>query len=448
MPASPARGTPADVVLSDERLDAVVRLAARLGIDSLRAPAFACRAARANAWLDGREAVSDDDAALAVQLVLAPRARTLPDAPDEPEPAEDPDEAPPPADDAPDDEPRDAADDTPEPETAEPPESPEPDAKDPPDPKGDPAEDTPDDELADTPLAERLVDAVTAALPRNLLDALAAGRAADGASAGRDAGASAAAERHGRPIGTRRPRGGTGRRPNLLATLTAAIPHQRLRAVDAVGPDAVAAALARGERLPLRVRRDDFRVTRYRRPTRTTTVFVVDASGSAAMHRLAEAKGAVEGLLAECYVRRDRVALITFRGTEATLDLPPTRSLVRARRALAGLPGGGGTPLAAGFDLAATELERLARDGESPVGVFMTDGRGNVARDGGGSRPRARTDAEQAARRLARSGARLLFVDTGPRPRPEPRALAAAMGARYVPLPELDVARLARGSGA
>ena len=196
------------------------------------------------------------------------------------------------------------------------------------------------------------------------------------------------------------------------------------------------------------MRRDDFRVTRYRRPTRTTTVFVVDASGSAAMHRLAEAKGAVEGLLAECYVRRDRVALITFRGTEATLDLPPTRSLVRARRALAGLPGGGGTPLAAGFDLAATELERLARDGESPVGVFMTDGRGNVARDGGGSRPRARTDAEQGARRLARSGARLLFVDTGPRPRPEPRALAAAMGARYVPLPELDVARLARGSGA
>ena len=219
----------------------------------------------------------------------------------------------------------------------------------------------------------------------------------------------------------------------MIATLKAAIPHQTLRArerrADAADPES---------RTRLHVRRDDLRVTRYRRPTRTTTLFVVDASGSAAMHRLAEAKGAVERLLAECYVRRDRVALITFRGSEATLDLPPTRSLVRARRALLGLPGGGGTPLATGLDLAAGQLERLVADGESPVGVIMTDGRANVARDGGASRARAQEDAESAARRLARLGARLLFVDTGPRPRPLPRQLAALMNARYLPLPQLD----------
>ena len=100
------------------------------------------------------------------------------------------------------------------------------------------------------------------------------------------------------------------------------------------------------------MRRDDFRMTRFQQRTRTTTIFVVDASGSSALNRLAEAKGAVELLLADCYVRRDQVALLAFRGKEAELLLPPTRSLVRAKRSLAGLPGGGGTPLAAGIDAA------------------------------------------------------------------------------------------------
>jgi magnesium chelatase subunit D len=94
-------------------------------------------------------------------------------------------------------------------------------------------------------------------------------------------------------------------------------------------------------------------VSRFKQRRETTTIFVVDASGSAALHRLAEAKGAVELLLADCYVRRDRVAMLAFRGKGAELMLPPTRSLVRAKRSLAGLPGGGGTPLAAGMDAAA-----------------------------------------------------------------------------------------------
>ena len=458
-PAEPAAsfGDIASVTLPDDTLEELVRMADRLDVPSARTGVQVCRAARAAARLAGRDAVLGEDAALAVQLVLAPRARCVPDADDDVrEPDTDERTAEESADEA-----------TVAPDGGgndEPPDADAGDAPAPPPPG--PAEDAAPDDAADEPpdgaeaLPERLVAAAAAALPRNLLDELAGTRAGHDSATGRDASVTAADERKGRPTGVRRPRGSGGERLNLAATLKAAIPYQRLRAAS---PGAVGARLgmdadpvgiprrgqaegsATADRRPeprLRVRRDDFRVTRYRQPTRTTTLFAVDASGSAAMHRLAEAKGAVESLLAECYVRRDRVALITFRGTKANLDLPPTRSLVRARRALIGLPGGGGTPLAAGFDLAADVLERLVREGESPVGVFMTDARGNIARDGTASREAAREDAERGAARLARLGVRLLFVDTAPRPRPDARRLAATMRARYLPLPQLDTAVL------
>ncbi len=135
------------------------------------------------------------------------------------------------------------------------------------------------------------------------------------------AGAAASAQR-GRPVGTRPgdPRRG---RLALIETLRAAAPWQRLR---------------RGEgEARLRITADDLRIRRLVQKRETTTIFAVDASGSAALERLAEAKGAVESLLAECYVRRDRVALVAFRGRGADLLLVPTRSLVRAKRALASL---------------------------------------------------------------------------------------------------------------
>ncbi len=113
----------------------------------------------------------------------------------------------------------------------------------------------------------------------------------------------------------------------------------------------------------IEVHPDDFRIVRFRQRTETSIVFAVDASGSTALHRLGEAKGAVELLLADCYVRRDHVALIAFRGRDATLLLPPTRSLTRAKRCLSGLPGGGATPLAAGIDAAADAGRRRAAPG-------------------------------------------------------------------------------------
>jgi magnesium chelatase subunit D len=192
------------------------------------------------------------------------------------------------------------------------------------------------------------------------------------------------------------------------------------------------------------VRHDDFRITRFKQNTHTTTIFVVDASGSAALNRLAEAKGAVELLLADCYVRRDQVALLAFRGRSAELLLPPTRSLVRAKRSLANLPGGGGTPLAAGIDAAVALADAIRRRGDIPVIVLLTDGRANVARDGNGGRSQAAQDALAAARLLDAGGFSALLVDTSPRPQAQAQELAHAMGARYLPLPYADAAVLSR----
>jgi magnesium chelatase subunit D len=232
----------------------------------------------------------------------------------------------------------------------------------------------------------------------------------------------------------RRGEPGPGVRLSLVETLRAAAPWQRIRRRE------TATGSKRQKRVE--VRRDDFRVTRFKQRAETTTIFVVDASGSSALHRLAEAKGAVELLLASCYVRRDRVALVAFRGEGAELLLPPTRSLVRAKRSLASLPGGGGTPLAAGIDMAMLLADGVQRRGGTPTVVLLTDGRANVARDGSGGRARAGEDALVSARLLRVAEIKALLVDTSPHPQARARELAVAMGALYLPLPYADASLL------
>jgi magnesium chelatase subunit D len=143
-------------------------------------------------------------------------------------------------------------------------------------------------------------------------------------------------------------------------------------------------------------------------------------------------------------VRRDQVAVLAFRGAAAEVILPPTRSLVRAKRGLAGLPGGGGTPLAAGLDAAAALALRVRRAGGTPVVVVLTDGRANVGRDGLGGRARAQDEALAAARALRAQGGSVIVIDTSVRPEPAARALALAAGARYLALPQANAAALAR----
>ena len=247
----------------------------------------------------------------------------------------------------------------------------------------------------------------------------------------------------GRPIGTRAGDPRSGARLNLVETLRVAAPWQRLRQREvAARPPRDPAQLINGKRVE--VRRDDFRVNRYKQRTETTTIFVVDASGSAALNRLAEAKGAVNLLLADCYVRRDRVALVAFRGTVADLMLPPTNSLVRAKRSLAGLPGGGGTPVAAAIDAAMALADAVKRKGQTPIVIMLTDGRANITRDGKPDRARAEEDAHAAARLMRAARITALLVDMSPRPQAQAQRLAAEMGARYLPLPFADAATLSR----
>ncbi len=419
-PTAPARAhaSAAPQPVAPALAEALCETAAALGIGSARATLLALRAARAAASLAGRAEPCEADVILAARLVLAPRATCLPappadaDASDAPEPA-----TPDAADTAA------SAQDEGRAGDPAPPDGPSPDL--PPPQDAGPPRDTPATVLA----------ATLASLPPSLLARLATAGAPTSSAGG--SGRAAGRPRdslHGRPHGSRPGRPDGGARLDLVATLRAAAPLQALRRRDAPP----------GHARRLEIRAADLRVQRRQSTPRATTLFVVDASGSAALNRLAEAKGAVELLLAECYVRRDQVALLAFRGTTAELLLPPTGALARARRCLAALPGGGPTPIAAGLDAALALAASLRRRGAAPLLVVLTDGRANIGRDGTPDRARATADALDAARRLRAAALPSLLIDISPRPQPQAAALADAMGARSLFLPRADAAALSR----
>jgi magnesium chelatase subunit D len=286
-------------------------------------------------------------------------------------------------------------------------------------------------------MADIVLAAACAELPPQLLESISRGaapRRGGAASAGR-AGIQVRSRLRGRPIGSRSGDPGRGLRLDLIETLRAAAPWQALRR------RAAGAGVPATRRVE--IRRQDFRIVRFAQRSRTTVIFVVDASGSAALNRLAEAKGAVELFLADCYVRRDQVALIAFRDKGAELLLPPTRALVRARRCLASVAGAGGTPIASGLVAASAVADAVRQRGEMPLLVLLTDGKANVALDGGVSRTRAADDARLVARALRRRSIRSLLIDFSPRREEQAAQLAAELGARYVPLPRAGAAPIA-----
>ncbi|HQT64863.1 MAG: hypothetical protein B7Z75_08325 [Acidocella sp. 20-57-95] len=385
-----ARQSLPSVQAGDEPLGQICALCEMLGIGSMRAALFALRAARAAAALLGKPAIDNADINLACRLVLAPRATQMPTMPDDAQPED-----------------QTAAEQQASPEQSEP------------------------HTEREEPLQDRVADAEKTVLPPALLAALAAGTGPKRLARGAGKSGDKVSLLRGRPRGTRRGDLRGGARLSVLDTLRAAAPWQALRQRDTTGRKLI-------------IRSEDFRIKIYKEAAETVAIFVVDASGSAAVNRLAEAKGAVQLLLAQCYVRRNQVALLAFRGRAAECLLPPTSALARAKRALAALPGGGPTPLATGIQAGRQLAEAEKRKGRAPFLVMLTDGGANIGRDGKAGRAAAAEDALAAAKLCRAAQISAVVVDTSPRRQAFVARLADAMGARYAPLPYADPARLTR----
>ena len=395
-----------------EALDAVMTAAQSLGIDSLRVGLFVARASRVLAALRGSDLLEQADIQTATRLIFAHRITRLPQS-KEPSLEEDSSE-----------------------ENQTPPQN----ENQPPPPedtssKSDEMHNQDDAQNAPAPLRqedleEMIIEASKANLSQNLLDSFDQHKKiikANNNSQGR-VGQLQKGLLSGQALPSRKGKPSYKHKIDILKTIQAASPWQKIRRLESPKE------FTSSQRII--VKADDIHLKQFVQRTTTVTVFVVDASGSSAMERLSEAKGAVELLLAQCYIRRDQVALMTFRGKQVELILPPTRSLVRAKRLLAGMPGGGGTPLASAIRDSVQFGKKLKSKGQTPLIILLTDGRANVSIDGIGGREDAFKDALFCANQARLEQLQILFIDTSLKPQETNQQIAQQLGAQYLPLPQ------------
>lgn len=400
----------AQVKISHEQLLALSEAALRLGVPGNRADLFSTRVALASAALEGRTEVDDNDLKTAIQLVLLPRATRMPEPePEEPEPPEPPQQ---------EEQPQDNED---EPEPPEEQQEQEPD-------------------LEDLVLAALATD-----LPTDIL-AMVQARQQRAKAGSRGETYNWKRGRHIQSVPGKPGRG----RIAIIDTLRAAAPFQNIRKAEKPVAKAKPKTAAK-----VVVRSDDLRLKRYKDKAGVLFIFVVDASGSMALNRMREAKGAVTQLLQQAYVHRDKVALISFRGREAEILLPPSQSVELAKRSLDILPTGGGTPLASALMTSWRMSESARRQGiNKTMVVLITDGRGNVLLQEGDEtailskderKTRAAEEVTQLAALLASAGLSTVVLDTQTSflSKGEAANLARGLGGHYVYLPRADARTIA-----
>jgi len=406
-----ARTQLGQVQISDEQLEGLSKAALQLGIEGNRVDVIAARAAIAHAALSGRDAVDEEDLQLAAKLVLMPRATRIPEQ---------------------------------EQEEAK---SQEPQAKQPQPPQSN--DESPDDEKDDNQqqqqpeIQEMLMEAIETDLPSDVMQ-LPFVMAKRGKSGGRGTQLNDKRGRFVRAI----PGELSGHRLALVPTLLAAAPWQKMRRKTADGGRKKTVS---GLPSSVLIVKDDLRIKKLRDKAGTLFIFVVDASGSMALNRMRQAKGAVAKLLQSAYVHRDQVALIAFRGQQAQMLMPPSTSVERAKRELDVLPTGGGTPLASALVLAwQTALQARRKNIPNATLIVMTDGRGNVALNA--ANPEAAKDKSAIEAELQQLSGLIqvdrinaVVIDTQANylSRGEAPKLAQWLGGRYVYLPGAKAEQIA-----